>query len=228
MTSPPPSSPPSGLFLRLRLALLLPLALLPAASRGPDYRAIADDLIDEINAARADPARFAADLRRYRSWYRGTVVWFSGRPGGLQTQEGVAAVDEAIAFLERQPPLPPLARSPLLAAAAGDHVRDQGESGAIGHIGPGGARVDTRMKRRGGDIYVAESLTYGPGTARDALRQFVIDDNVKGRGHRKMMFGTRWRYAGAACGPHPKYVNMCAVNMGETADGSPVVPGRRE
>ena len=71
-----------------------------------------------INAARENPRAMAEALRRYRARFDGHVVREDGDPIGVATVEGRRAVDEAIGFLERQPPLPPLDHGPVLSRAA--------------------------------------------------------------------------------------------------------------
>jgi hypothetical protein len=198
------------------------LACTPAAAQtaGSDGAA----LLAEINRMRADPQFYADELRDYRELYDGLIVRFPDSDIGLITREGVRAVDEAIRYLDRQRPLLPLQPSALLARAAGDHVRDQGQRGATGHIGGDGSNPGMRVQRRGGQIYVGESITYGPDNAVDAVRQLVIDDNVPNRGHRAMLFETRWRHAGAACGRHRSYRWSCVIDFGETASGDVMPP----
>lgn len=178
-------------------------------------------VLDEINFARTRPRDYAERLRTYRRFFKGKVVWYPGNPDGLQTAEGVRAVDEAIAFLERQQPLPPIEPAPLLAHAARDHVRAQGPTGATGHISADGANPRTRVQRRGGGAYVAEVITYGPPSATEVVRQLIIDDAVPGRGHRKTLFADEMRYAGIACGPHTAYRVMCVADLGRRPDGQP-------
>jgi uncharacterized protein YkwD len=187
-----------------------------------------DAVVAEINRVRADPRAYARELRSYRTRFDGKIVTLPGRDDRLMTEEGVAAVDEAIRFLDRQPPLPALLPSAIFNRAAADHVRDQGGRSATGHVGSDGSSPGIRVQRRGGLIYVAESITYGPERADDAVRQLIIDDAVPKRGHRKMMFDTRWRHAGAACGSHQRYRSMCVIEFGETANGDVRTPVPRE
>jgi len=199
------------------MLMLGALAALPASAqeRGEPGEAI----VAEMNRVRVDPRGYARELRAYRMRFEGKVVTLPGRDQRLLTDEGVAAVDEAIRFLERQPPLPRLLPSEIFARAARDHIRDQGGKGATGHRGSDGSTPGVRVERRGGKIYVAESITYGPERADDVVRQLIIDDAVPARGHRKMMFDPRWRHAGAACGTHRTYRRMCVIEFGETANG---------
>ena len=196
------------------LSLLLPIAL--AAPAPPSLE---QAILAEFNFARAEPRRYADTLRRYRGYFRGRLVYTPARPAGIRTAEGVKAVDEAIAFLERQPVTPPLAAAPLLARAAGVHVAEQGPRGETGHRSRDGADPRDRMQRLGGGNYVAETITYGPDTAAEVVRQLIVDDKVPSRGHRRTVFAAEMRFAGAKCGPHSVYGTMCVVEFGRTPTG---------
>ena len=196
----------------------LPLALALAM---PAQSGIEAAVLAEINFARTRPRDYAEQLRAYRKFFKGRIVWYPGNPDGLRTEEGVRAVDEAIRFLERQVPLEPIAPATLLARAARDHVREQGPSGATGHYSADGANPRDRVQRRGGGSYVAEVITYGPPSAVEVVRQLIVDDAVPGRGHRKTLFAAEMRYAGVACGPHRGYRVMCVADLGRKADGHP-------
>ncbi|WP_374137283.1 MULTISPECIES: CAP domain-containing protein [unclassified Sphingomonas] len=182
------------------------------------------DVLAELNRARADPQGYADDLREYRNGFDGLVAYSRETPDGIMTKEGAAAVEEAIAFLDRQSPLPPLGETGLLSKGAGDLVADQGPTGRVGHISAGGLNPSARMLRHGGGAYVAEVITYGPPDPRSVVRQLIVDDGVARRGHRLLVFSGLYRFAGVACGPHATYGAMCVVDMSASADGRPVVP----
>lgn len=198
---------------------LLPLALAISPPAAPDP--LEREVLATINFARAQPRAYAGQLRAYRKFFKGKIVWYPGNPSGLRTAEGVKAVDEAIRFLDEQPPLPPIAPSPLFALAAGDHVAEQGPRGGTGHLSKDGANPRDRVQRRGGGPWVAETITYGPPSAVEVVRQLIVDDDVPGRGHRKTLFAAELRYAGVACGPHATYRVMCVVDFGRNSDGGP-------
>jgi hypothetical protein len=84
-----------------RFWTVLALALLAAPAAAADVPA---GVIAAINDARAHPQAYAAGLRAYRGYYHGRQVDAPDEAGTHLTREGVAAVDDAIAFLERQPP----------------------------------------------------------------------------------------------------------------------------
>lgn len=196
----------------------LPLALAIAT---PPQAGLEAAVLAEINFARTRPRDYAERLREYRKFFKGRIVRYPGNPGGLRTAEGTRAVDEAIRFLERQPPLAPIEPAPLLARAARDHVREQGPSGRTGHVSADGANPRARVQRRGGGDYVAEVITYGPPSAVEVVRQLIVDDAVPGRGHRRALFAAEMRHAGIACGPHRGYRVMCVADLGRRPDGRP-------
>lgn len=197
------------------LALLLPIAL--AAPAPPP--SLEQAILLELNFARTEPRRYAQTLRAYRRYFRGRVVYTPNRPAGIRTGEGTKAVDEAIEFLERQAVTPPLADAPLLARAAGVHVTEQGPRGETGHRSRDGADPRDRVQRLGGGNYVAETITYGPDTAAEVVRQLIVDDKVPSRGHRRTVFAAEMRFAGAKCGPHKVYGTMCVVEYARTPSG---------
>ena len=133
---------------------------------------------------------------------------------GRTTIEGPGALDEAIEFLERQSPLPPLKGDARLARSAAGFARDQGPQGYTGHASADGASLSDRIHRQQvWSMSSAETISYGYENARDVVRQLIVDDGVSGRGHRKVLFDTWLRFAGVGCGPHRVYGAMCVIDF---------------
>jgi uncharacterized protein YkwD len=187
------------------ICVLLALAA-PAAALDQD---LASRVLAEVNLARTAPRSYADLLREFRGRFRGKYYVLPGSDTRVQTKEGVTAVDEAIRFLSRQRPLPPLTWSDGLAAAAAELAKEQGESGAIGH-GSMRERIDRHGKW---NRQIGENIGYGPTEARNMVMQLIIDDGVPDRGHRKNTFNTVFRTAGVACGPHPGFGSMCVMDF---------------
>ncbi len=177
-------------------------------------------LFDELNSARTAPTAYKRGLQEYRGFFHANLLRYPGSAADIATEEGVRVVDETIAYLDRQAPLSEVRPSPILQAAAADHIADQSRSGRTGHAGSDGSSPRVRVTRRGGGTYVAEVIAYGPVDAADAMRQLIVDDGVADRGHRTIIYSPELRYAGAACGPHPVYRTMCVIELGMTPDGS--------
>jgi len=209
-----------------QVAAGLALAGASAAYAAPTIRPIdTASLIDQLNAARADPHSYGRGLQQYRAWFHGDLLRYPTLDYDIETEEGVAVVDETIAWLGRQSTLARVEPSMLLAKAAAAHLADQARTGAQGHAGSDGSSPGERVRRLGGGAYVAEIISYGSVDAVDAMRQLIVDDGVPDRGHREIVYSAELRFAGAACGPHPVYGSMCVIDLGVTPDGHWPSPG---
>jgi uncharacterized protein YkwD len=194
----------------LTISVLLALAA-PATALDPN---LGKQVLAEINLARTEPRTYADFFRVFRSQFRGKFYVLPGSATRIQTSEGVAAVDEAIKFLSRLKPQPPLTWSDGLAAAAAELAEEQGRSGATGHTGRQRHGMRERIERHGkwkGQI--GENIGYGPKGARNLVMQLIIDDGVPDRGHRINTFSTAFNTAGVACGTHPRFGSMCVVDF---------------
>jgi uncharacterized protein YkwD len=171
-------------------------------------------VLAEINAARADPRAYAEKLRKYRAYYDDKLVKEPGDPVGQMTTEGTAAVDEAIAYLGRLPPRPPLKMSPQLASAAARFTAASGAAGRVGHVGSDGSTVGDRLLAVGVRAAMqAETISLSETTAEAAVRQLIIDDGVATRGHRTIIFDPNLVTAGVGCGPHKTWKYMFVMDF---------------
>jgi len=176
-------------------------------------QAIELEVAAELNLARTQPGRYAELLREYRGFIRGLYL---ERPGEVTVvlNEGAKAVDEAIAFLERQKPLAQMSLSKGLSQAARDHARDQGQTGQTGHGGSDRSTMDKRMERYGTwGKTIGENIAYGAVTARDIVIQLLVDDGVPSRGHRTNIFNPEFLVVGIAFGVHPGYRAVCVQDF---------------
>lgn len=174
------------------------------------------EVITEMNLARTKPAEYAKFVEAHLRRFDGDKMF---RDGGvnIMTQEGTAAVKEAIEFLKKAKPLPPMTPSEGLALAARDHANDTGPQGLTGHKGTDGSMPHERIQRHGKVTSTSgENISYGPDEARSIVMQLIIDDGVPNRGHRKNIFSPQFKTAGVAMGKHKKYGTMCVINY---ADG---------
>ncbi len=181
-------------------------------SDSAEWGRLARDIHAETNAVRRDPSGYAEHLERMLPRFDGNVLRRPGRPY-LRTDEGPAAVREAIAALKARRGISPLRWSEGLAAAAADHVRDQGPIGGLEHRGTDRSDPARRASRYGRWIRgVAENIAYGENPARAVVIQLLVDDGVPDRGHRDNILDPRWGAAGVACGPHRGYQQICVMD----------------
>ncbi len=170
-------------------------------------------VIAEMTLARTRPKDFADFLRQLRGCYEGN---FFREPGRIakRTQEGVRALDQAIAFLESAAPVGPLGWDEALFLAARDHAWDQSRTAEIGHVGSDGSTMSQRIERYGNwRGRIAENIDYGDSEARRIIINLIVDDGVASRGHRRNIFNPDLKVAGAAIAPHRTYCHMCVINF---------------
>ena len=207
-----------AIFCLAPLALMLGAAS-PLASDIPvDRPSLEQRVLAELNRIRAAPSDYVEDLRTFQGWFDGALVRIPGMELAIQTREGVPAVREAMSFAERQEPVQPLEFSPLLAQAAADQAQYLA-GGADDHFWADGTGPSDRLERRGGGPNVGEIISFGFDDSREVARAFIVDDGVPNRGHRQAVFSARYRYAGVACGPHPRYRALCVVELSPSSDG---------
>ena len=154
-------------------------------------------MLAEINWVRAHPAEYADQLR-----------------DAPQT----AATREAIAFLQRRSPAPPLQYADGLRVSAAWHAVDEGRHGAFEHTGSDGSSAGERMRRAGVWAGVlAEEMAAGQQIAGEVVRQLIVDDGVPNRGHRLDLMDPLLRRAGVGCAQHPVYGVICVIDLASAA-----------
>jgi uncharacterized protein YkwD len=199
------------------LALISIMGLVQAAPKKAEASMDKKELevISEMNLARTQPAQYAKFVEAQLRRFNGDKMY---RDGGvnIMTQEGTAAVKEAIEFLKQAKPLPPMTSSEGLALAARDHANDTGPQGLTGHKGTDGSMPHDRILRHGKVTTTSgENISYGPDEARSIVMQLIIDDGVPNRGHRTNIFSPKFMTAGVAMGKHKKYKTMCVINYAD-------------
>jgi uncharacterized protein YkwD len=167
-------------------------------------------LFNEINQVRAHPELYVSYLQKMKPLFVGKVYRKT-----LETQEGWAAVEDAIAYLGTLKPQTPFTMSQGLRKAAAAHLHDQSSSGATGHKTSGsGWMIEDRVKPFGTwEGSIGENLTYGRESARERVLTWLIDDGFATRGHRKRLMSADYRVAGLSCGKHSEYEMMCVLTL---------------
>jgi len=157
--------------------------------------------IDEINLARANPSAYVKFLEEFKEYYRGREIHY---PDGLVlvSTEGVAPLDEAIAFMRSLKPLPPMKLSGGMVLGAKDHMNDLVKTKTSGHRGSDGSSAGDRLSRYGDWAdSLGEDIVYHSRSARDDVISLIIDDGTSSRGHRKNIFKPDFHVIGIALSP---------------------------
>ena len=129
----------------------------------------------------------------------------------VNTLEGKSAYQEAIDYLIKVQPLPPLEWNECLAEAALDHSRDLAKNNIFGHDSSDGTSFGKRIERKAGETIYGEisencdQLKYfhGPDFAKSSIIRYIIDEAVPSRGHRKNIFNKTTKFMGGAMVKNP-------------------------
>ncbi len=182
-------------------ALLFPLNFVQAKenSSGSEPEHVSPvAVLRELNLARQNPSLYAEFVAEARPHF----MIEHGR-----------SVDEAVRFLKKTRPLPPLTLSQGLSHAAADHCADQ-IAGQLGHEGGDRSHGGERISRYGSWTTTwGENISYSRKTAREVVVALIIDDGTRSRGHRKNIFNPKFNYAGAGFGPHARYRTVCTIDF---------------
>jgi uncharacterized protein YkwD len=207
----------SLLLVSLSLLLVLAPSSAPAQTKpgGGEYvlSELEKAVLEEMNLARTDPAKYATYLEAWRPYYSGKVFKQPGK-GNLETIEGAAGLEDAIKFLRSAKPLPRLQLSTGMCQGAKDQSFDQSQTGDVSHQGKDKSFSWERVARYGEwKTPVSENIAYDNGTARDIVINLIIDDGVPSRGHRNNIFNSSYIVTGVACGSHPLFGGMCVCTF---------------
>jgi uncharacterized protein YkwD len=172
-----------------------------------------DEILAEINLARANPSLYIRYLEDFRRKYKGNDLKF-GDHDVVITNEGVAAVDDAIKFLRSAKPAGPLELRKGMVFAARDHVTDMVKTGISGHKGSDGSLVRERLNRHGTwKDALGENIVYRSRSPRENVIGLIIDDGVSNRGHRMKLFNSDFHVIGIALGNPAKTDPICVITF---------------
>jgi hypothetical protein len=171
------------------------------------------EIIEETNLLRTQPKQYLEFLKQRRVYYK-DKLYKVPKLAFVSRVEGLKAVDEAIAVLEKQSPLPALDFDRTLSLSSSDHVKDTGRTGIIGHYGTDRSDPAKRISKYRTDFQIiGENIAYGIFNPRDVVLELFIDDGVYDRGHRKALLDTNYKSIGVQCGSHKTYRIMCVQNF---------------
>ena len=132
----------------------------------------------------------------------------------MKTKEGLKAVEEAIAYLEKVTPLAPLKFNEHLSRASKEHVDDTGPLGLMQHESSQNKNVKERIANYGKFVSCyGENLSFHCETPEEVLCQLIIDDGVPERGHRLNIFNSEFKVFGCYSGPHKDYEFMTCMDF---------------
>jgi uncharacterized protein YkwD len=179
-----------------------------------DFAKLTKETFEMLNKARTDPAWVAAELQKYRNFYKNKEYKNPALGFTFETQEGVKAVEDAIDFLKKKVyPQKPLGHSSKLDSAAKtllSHFDQTGGTSAAGEE----FSLQNRLKKELGTVKsMAESSSFGFHDPKEIVFQLIIDDGVATRANRKNLYSPSFTEAGLALGTHKDYGYACIIDF---------------
>ncbi|MEO1004251.1 MAG: pre-peptidase C-terminal domain-containing protein [Cyanobacteria bacterium J06638_38] len=143
-------------------------------------------ILTEINRVRTNPQGYAQWLEEQRQYYDGIWLRLPGEKP-VRTNKGRKALEEAIAFLKEQQPLPPLQTSEQTADKAMSELENFATANNI------------------------QFFSYGRKTASGIVMGLVVDDLFPDRRRRQSLLSSNAEDTGVVCKPDPRYAKVCAI-----------------
>ena len=143
-------------------------------------------ILSEINRVRTNPQAYAQWLEQQRQYYDGIWLKLPGEKP-VRTNKGRKALEEAIAILKEQQPLPPLKTSEQTAAAATSELNNFANAKNI------------------------QYFSYGRKTASGIVMDLVVDELFPDRRRRQSLLSPEAEDSGVVCKPDPRYAKVCAI-----------------
>ena len=148
--------------------------------------ALEPKILLEINRVRTDPQGYARWLEEQQQYFDGIWLRLPGEKP-IRTNRGRKALQEAIAILKEQQPLPPLKTSEQTAAKATSELENFATANNI------------------------EFFSYGRTTATGIVMGLVVDELFPDRRRRNSLLSPEAEDTGVACKPDPRYAKVCAI-----------------
>ena len=120
-------------------------------------------------------------------------------------------VNSLIRTLNKTKGLEPFKIDPILERKAKEWAVSSGKKGIVGH-GNINRRLYYLIKEKGS---MAENCTYGNYTAIDAVMDLLIDEGIRGLGHRKNILNPAYVHIGIASANHKSFGVVVVMNFSE-------------
>lgn len=152
-----------------------------------DSANVEPEILAEINRVRTNPQGYAHWLEDQKQYYDNIWLRLPGEKP-IRAHRLEKAIDEAIAELKEQPPLPPLSTSEQTSASASEKLED----------------FATASKN-------IQNISYGRTTAKGIVMSLVVDELFPDRRRRKKLLNPTAEDTGVVCQNDPRYAKVCAI-----------------
>lgn len=161
------------------------------------------ELIKELNSVRKSPAVYADKILGYKQYFKGTILRPPGAKGGVQTEEGFAAYEEAANFLKTSKPLDEIVPSKALGRIANDYLEKMKtlDPDKIGEID-----LDSIIKKYGTYTGTFNNIMdFGSSSPELVVISLLANDGDPSRSNREFILNEESKKVGIASGQHVTY-----------------------
>ena len=147
------------------------------------------DLLKEINNVRKNPSSYANKILGYKSYFKGDIIKIPGNKGGIQTEEGFPAYEEAAKYLKSIKPVGELTASKALGRIANDY------SEICAHLEPDKIceiDLDSIIKKYGSFSGTFDNiLDFGNSTPELIVISLLVNDGDPSRTNREILLNPK-------------------------------------
>ena len=162
------------------------------------------NLIREVNQLRTNPAKYAEKLIKNKAYFKGNTWEHPDMKAGIATQEGPAAYDIAIRFLQTAKPVEGLVPSKGLMKIAQDMGRCYQRDKEVD--------IDAMIEKYGSfDGEFGTLVEYGGRNPEMTVINLVVCDGDKTRGYRKTLFEPTVKKIGVSNGTHKVFKTVSVI-----------------
>lgn len=148
------------------------------------------EMIKEINLVRSNPTAYVEYVEKYIYELK-TDRWSDASMIG----EEIKTAKELIRELKSTKPMSTLQPHKGLYKASKKHGEEGKKKGELDHQGSDGSWPWDRGEKYASDLTDAnENLVGGPEKVRRSVMILLVDSGIEGRGHRKNILNTEWKY----------------------------------
>lgn len=173
------------------------------------------EIIDEINKVRTDPASYAIKIKKYISYFKGNNILRIPNKIPIKTNEGPVAFEEAVKFLMKVNPVSALTKSIGLNIASRESLTEIQKTEDPSSLD--NQNIDSILDRVGEiEGQFAQSVDFGSSSAELVVVNLIVDDGDSTRGNRNNLINSHFRYIGAASDDHSTYHNCTVIMFART------------
>lgn len=160
-----------------------------------------NDLVKEINLVRKNPAKYAEKILGYKKYFKGTTLKLP--TGGIQTEEGFAAFEEAAKHLKTSTSIEGMIPSKALGRIANDYLDKikNSDPDSIGDI-----EIDSIIKKYGSfSGNFNNVMDFGSTSPELVIINLLVCDGDSSRCNRDFIINPEFKKVGLASGNHATY-----------------------